>query len=178
MNRIPHILGAPLLAAALSAPAWAGPGHDHDHDEAPAAAGPALPRFVAQSELFELVGVLEGKQLTLYLDLAASNEPVTQAELELEIGGAKHKAQAQADGSFRIELPQALQPGLTPVTATVSTADEADLLAGELDLHGDDHAHEAGAFNWKPWAGGLLAAAVGAGVFWARRGKTGYGSAA
>lgn len=173
MNRIPHLLGAPLLAAALFAPAWAGPGHDHSHDEAPAAAGPALPRFAAQSELFELVGVLEGKQLTLYLDLAASNEPVTKAELELEIGGTKYKAQAQTDGSFRIELPQALQPGLIPVTATVSTADEADLLAGELDLHADEHTHEASALRWKPWAGAALALGVGGLVFWLRRGKTG-----
>lgn len=178
MNRILRFLSAPLLAAALFAPAWAGPGHDHG-DEAPASAsGPALPRFAAQSELFELVGVLEGKQLTLFLDLARSNEPVTQAELELDIGGAKHKAQAQADGSFRIELAQAPQPGLIPITATISTSDDADLLAGELDLHGDEHAQEAPHGHWKPWAGGLLVAGVGALVFWVRRRQTGTGSAA
>ena len=32
------------------------------------AAGTALPRFAAVSETFELVGVLDGKQVTLYLD--------------------------------------------------------------------------------------------------------------
>ena len=50
------ILAALMLSAAW--PAWAGEGHDHG--DAPAAmAGPALPRFTAVSELFELVGVLD-----------------------------------------------------------------------------------------------------------------------
>ena len=62
-------LPAALCAAAILAasPAWAGPGHDHG-DAAPAAVGQALPRFSAVSETFELVGVLSGKQITLYLD--------------------------------------------------------------------------------------------------------------
>ena len=78
-----------LLGLLVALSATAGPGHDHDHDhDAPAATAPAaLPRFAASSELFELVGVLDGKTLTLYLDRAATNEPLTQAALELELGG-------------------------------------------------------------------------------------------
>jgi len=59
---------AALLAVVLffaSAAARAGDGHDHG-EAAAAAAGPALSRFTASSELFELVGVLKGRQLTLY----------------------------------------------------------------------------------------------------------------
>ena len=60
-------LPAALCAAAIlaSSPAWAGPGHDHG-DAAPAAVGQALPRFSAMSETFELVGVLNGKQIRSY----------------------------------------------------------------------------------------------------------------
>ena len=55
-------LAVVLLGNAL--PAIAGDGHDHG-DAAPAATGTALPRFAAVSETFELVGVLDGKQVTL-----------------------------------------------------------------------------------------------------------------
>ncbi len=164
-----------LLALFALAPAWAGPGHDHDHDhDAPApAAGPALPRFAAASELFELVGVLDGQRLTLYLDAAATNEPVTQAEIELEIGALKLKAQAQADGSFQATLAQPLPAGVLPVTATVTTASDADLLAGELNLHTDaPHAEEAAHGHGLRWALlGLGLTALLGGAAWLRRGR-------
>ncbi|WP_374434051.1 hypothetical protein [Inhella sp.] len=161
-----HLLIA--LALLLVHPAWAGPGHDHDHDhDAPLASAPAQPRFVASSELFELVGVLDGKALTLYLDRADSNEPVTAATLELELAGAKLKPQPQADGSFRAELAAVPAAGVHPITATVRAGEDADLLAGELDLHADGHdEHEH--FNWQRaglWIGlgllGLLGAVAG-----------------
>jgi hypothetical protein len=91
-----HLLAALSLAVLLlgtSMSATAGEGHDHG-DAAPAAAGTALPRFAAVSETFELVGVLDGKQVTLYLDRFADNAPVRGAKIELEIAGAKFNAQA------------------------------------------------------------------------------------
>ena len=86
---------------ALAAPlAWAGDGHDHG--EAPAAtAGPASPRFTATSETFELVGVVNGKQLTLYLDRYADGSPVKDAKLELELGGVKVPVEPHAGESSR-----------------------------------------------------------------------------
>ena len=84
------ILLGPDLARA------AGDDHGHDHGgSTPAATGPGLPRFAAVSELFELVGVLNGKQITLYLDRAADNSPVTEARIEIEIGGKKFVAQTR-----------------------------------------------------------------------------------
>lgn len=139
----------------------AGPGHDHG--DAPAAAtGPALPRFTASSELFELVGVLDGKKLTVYLDHAPSNEPVKDAKLDLEIGNQKVTLAAHDVGEFEATLAAELKPGVYPITATVNTAKETDLLAGELDWHGEEKAAEPAArFHWETyakWAG----AAVGA----------------
>lgn len=160
----------PLAAGFLLAALWmavmpAQAGEGHDHGEAPtAAAGPALPRFSAGSELFELVGVLNGKQLTLYLDHTASNAPVKDAKLELELGGRKLSPKAHGEGEFELTLDEAPQAGVTPVTATVSTASETDLLAGELDIHEDAHADEAHVHSWKEWAlwgaGGVLALAA------------------
>ncbi len=75
-------LGIALMLGVIALGARAGDGHDHG-DAPPAASGPALPRFAAVSDLFELVGVLDGKRLTLYLDHAADNRPVKDAKLEL-----------------------------------------------------------------------------------------------
>ncbi len=52
--------------------AWAGEGHDHG--DAPAAAtGTAAPRLTSHSDLFELVGMVEGNEMKIYLDCLCCN---------------------------------------------------------------------------------------------------------
>ena len=152
--KLPQTLAALLVAATfLGSPAWAGEGHDHG-DAAPAAVGQALPRFSAVSETFELVGVLSGKQITLYLDRFADNSPVRGAQIELEIGGAKFKAEKQGEDEYEVLLPEAPKPGVLPVTATITAGNETDLLAGELDIHEEAHTEEAVATHaWTETAG-------------------------
>jgi len=161
----PHTLAALLVATVLAvAPAWAGEGHDHG-DTAPAVVGQALPRFSAVSETFELVGVLSGKQITLYLDRFADNSPVRDAQIELEIGGAKFKAEKQGEDEYEVVLPEAPKPGLLPVTATVTAGNEADLLAGELDIHEAAHADEAAhTHSWTEYAGWAAAGIAALGL--------------
>ncbi|WP_066338671.1 hypothetical protein [Azohydromonas lata] len=167
------VLAAALALLAVPA-AQAGDGHDHG-DALPAVTGPALPRFAAVSEDFELVGVVNGTQLTLYLDHADSNSPVKDAQLEVEIGGQKIKAQPHAEGEFEATLAQPLQPGATPVTATITAGAVTDLLAGELDLHADEHAEQGDAGHGQravAWAAGALGA-LGAVAWGWRRYATG-----
>lgn len=149
-----HSLAALIAAAAfVVCPAWAGEGHDHG-DAAPAVVGQALPRFSAVSETFELVGVLGGRQITLYLDRFADNSPVRGAQIELEIAGAKFKAEAVGEDTYTVVLPTAPKPGVLPVTATVTAGSDADLLAGELDLHEEAHAEPAAhTHSWTEYAG-------------------------
>ena len=110
MNR-PSTWSALFVAAFLvSAPARADEGHDHG-DAGPAVSGEALPRFTAESETFELVGVLRGKQITLYLDRFADNSPVPGAQIELEIAGAKFTADQRGDATYEVVLPEAPAPG-------------------------------------------------------------------
>lgn len=84
-----------LIAAALVAVAITPSGAVRargSHDEATPRAGvaPASPRLLAESETFELVGVLEnGTTLRLWLDRWANNAPVPDARIELEIGSTK-----------------------------------------------------------------------------------------
>ena len=147
------IAGASLLAGLYSPLALADAGHSHD---APAttAAAPAIPRFAAVSELFEVVGTANGTQLALYLDRFADNAPVSGATLEVSVGEAAVAMKEVAAGEFQGTLAQALDPGVTPVTVTVQAGDEADLLAGDFDVHAEAaqaHAHR----DWRallPWA--------------------------
>lgn len=143
------------LALCLHAPAaLSGPGHDHGEEAAPQSAGPDAPRFAATSELFELVGVLDGDLLTLYLDHAGSNAPVEDAELEFELGPDTLAVEPVAPGTFGVHLPAEPAEGEYAVVATVITADAADVLAGTLDVHhaaetaADEHGH---AEQWLPW---------------------------
>ena len=137
-------------------------GEGHDHGEAPvAASGSALPRFAATSDLFELVGVLNGKKLALYLDRTENNSPVKDARLELEIGGAKIAVKRVGEGEFEAELAALPSQGPLTVTATVIAGNDADLLAGELDIHLVAHGPEAGS-AWSSrviagWGAGALA---------------------
>lgn len=150
-------LGWMALGVLNVSPAIAGEGHDHG--EAPVATGgPALPRFTAVSETFELVGVVNGKQITLYLDRFADGSPVKDARLELELGGTKVPVAPHAEGEFEATLPEALKTGVVPVAVTVIAGDETDLLAGELDVHDEAAAAPAAdaddRMRYAMWAGG------------------------
>lgn len=157
---LPLFPGALLVASTLFAfAALAGEGHDHG-GAAPTTVGEAVPRFSAESETFELVGVLSGKQITLYLDRFADNSPVRDAQIELEIGGAKFKAEKHGEDEYEVVLPEAPKPGVLPITVTVTAGKEADLLAGELDIHEEAHT-DAAAPSWTrhaAWAAAGLAA--------------------
>jgi hypothetical protein len=151
-----HLTTALACAALFVLPAsmaMAGEGHDHG-DSAPAASSTALPRFAAVSEAFELVGVLSGKQLTLYLDRYDDNAPVPDAQIELEIAGLKFKAEKHGEAVYEVVLKEEPKEGVLAITATVMAGKETDLLAGELDIHPAAHAPAATpARSWQRWAG-------------------------
>lgn len=158
-----------LLWLALPLATQAGEGHDHG--EAPAATGgPALPRFSAVSETFELVGVINGTNVTLYLDRTDNNAPVKDAKLELEIGGNKIAVTQHGEGEYEATVSNLPKTGQLPVSATVIAGNETDLLAGELDLHTDSNSTSAHAHSWKEYAlwTGIAAVALGA-LGWAVR---------
>ena len=132
-------------------------GHDHGAP-APTDASAGQPRFNAVSETFELVGVLNGKQLTLYLDRASDNSPVKNAQLELEVGGVKVDAKPQGEGEFRATLAQELKVGVTAVAATVLAGQESDLLAADLEIRSNAPAGDtASKLPWKQYGAWLMA---------------------
>jgi len=155
-----------FVASSLFPTAWAAGDHGA---EAPATAGAVTsPRISSHSELFELVGVVESGELKIYLDRYASNEPVTDAKIEIEAGAAKGIAAPQADGSYSFKHELLGQPGTLAVSFVVEAGKDTDLLAGDLvitDPHAeDDHAGAARPWlRWTAYAGAaLLLAALAA----------------
>jgi hypothetical protein len=80
-------------------PVWAGPGAhgpNGEHLDTPlASSGPSAdsaPRFEAQTELFEVVGRLQGGELSLLIDRFETNEPVLKAMVEVASGAVTAQA--------------------------------------------------------------------------------------
>jgi hypothetical protein len=146
----------------------------HDHGAAPApVVGSVAPRFEARTDLFELVGVLAGEDFVIYLDRADSNAPVEVAELEIESGAFKVKAQRADGGSYRIKAGPLAAAGRHALTVTVQAGDDADLLTATFDnasAKAMPGTPPAAAVAW-PWlAGGAVLLAAGlAGMLRRRR---------
>ena len=130
------IKGCAVAASALFVTfAVAGDGHDHGEAK-PSAAGPALPRFTVQSDLFEAVGVLGKDELVVYIDRAATNEPLVNAEVELASTGIKQIGKFEAKlGEYHFDAKPFAKAGEYPITLTVKAGADSDLLAGDLDVY-------------------------------------------
>jgi len=164
-----------FIAFNFFAPVWAGGDHGA---EAPTASAVTSPRISSHSDLFELVGVVENSEMKIYLDRYASNEPVTDAKIEVEAGAAKGAAIPQADGSYSFKHEVLGQPGTLAMSFVVAAGKDTDLLAGDLVI-ADPHAEDdhAGAnrpwLRWAAYAGAaLLLVATAIAALRRRRGKT------
>jgi hypothetical protein len=133
------------------------------HDDVPkvSAAKDAAPRSEAQTDLFELVAVPGNGQLTIFLDRFASNEPLSDAKVEVESGNWKAVALAAGNGIYRVNAPQFANPGSYPLQLSVQAGADADLIATTLVV-AEPANSEAGAAShgsgWIWWSVGGLAA--------------------
>jgi hypothetical protein len=189
----------PLLALALggfaatasASPGAHGPNGEHlDTKQGGAAAVSTAPRLDAKSELFELVARLDGGEFSILIDNFATNEPVLEANVEVESGSLKAKARFHADlGDYAVDDPAMLKllsaPGEHPVVITVLAGEQTDLLDGVLRVgpgqvleaahghsHGDGHADDHGhGISWWRWViGGFIVLVLA--VSWKWRNKT------
>jgi len=146
-----------LLGLLLLQPTFAHEGHDHGEEPKLPVAQDQAPRFEAVSEEFELVGVVQGQVLTLYLDRFASNAPVEKAMVELETGARKVLARETEAGVYRLDLADA-KPGRHALVFTVQAGESSDLLTANLDIPAPKPPAAAAAFDWRRlgWAGLVL----------------------
>lgn len=89
-----------LSFSPITAPVNAHEGHDHG--DAPRTLAPVAPRGEARAENFELVAVLSNGEIVVYLDRFETNEPITNAEIEVLTPDGSQNAFAKADGTYRL----------------------------------------------------------------------------
>lgn len=138
-----------------------------DHGSPPLAVNQAVaPRAATGTEEFEVVVIKEDKQLVLYIDQTATNEPVVGATVEVDGGGVTGKAAESAPGVYAIAVPT-LAPAKHALTISIETGDSADLLTATLDVTAPqvdvEHAH-----GWSDWLVRTSAGLLGlvAGTLW------------
>ncbi len=126
------VVVATVALLAVTSAAFGHGGEDHGAPP-PAISQDVAPRAQAATEEFEVVAALEGKQLVVYVDRFASNEPVANAKVEVEGAGLKGLASQSAPGTYVINLAAAMPPAKHALTISIEAGDTADLLTTTLD---------------------------------------------
>lgn len=145
-----------LLCACVAAlPLVFGSAFAHEgHDEAPATRSQApglAPRVAAASPDLELLAVWQEGKLLIYLDRFETNEPVSDATVEIESGLNQATAAPAGAGIYQTSAPWLARPGRYPMVFTVRAKELADLLNGTLEIPeraaaaGSTHMHEVDA---------------------------------
>ena len=164
-----------IVALALYAVMLSAFGHGDEDHGAPAAAisQGVAPRAVAATEDFELVAVLEGQHLVVYVDRYASNEPVANARIEVEGAGLMAPAAEAAPGTYVMDLAAPMPPARHALTISVEAGDSADLLYATLDtsLAAPGAAHVHGRGEWIVWASAVLLLLAGGALLAVRRSR-------
>lgn len=155
------------LAFALSTSTAGAHGNDdHEHSAPLTNTTSVAPRATAQTEEFELVAVLQGKHLVIYLDRFDTNMAVFGAVLEVESQGKwKAIAKETEPGVYIVDLAQGAMEstGKYPLTFSLQTEDSSDVLAASLEIAEEEEAHEHGrdGIAWWKW---LVAVSSGLGL--------------
>lgn len=135
------------LAAALllicSVEAQAHGDADHDHGPPAAAVAGSRPRIAVQSEAYQLVGVLDRGQLTVYLDRFADNAPVTGATIEVTIGDEPVAAERNAEGTYAVKSKRLETAGEVEMVFAITAPEGDDLLIGQLAIPTPQTPHAA-----------------------------------
>jgi membrane fusion protein, heavy metal efflux system len=125
------------MAAVLLGPSVspAHEGHDDDDSARTALTSSTYPRVTAQSELYEVVGILKGDRLLIYLDRVATNEPITDAKVRVTIGDSEAIDAAPAEnGTYAVSSPRLTGTGSVEVIFAITANNADDLLVGAMTL--------------------------------------------
>jgi RND family efflux transporter MFP subunit len=134
LRRLQAIFAGLGLLTVFTSAAIAHEGHDHGAPP-PAAVTTSSPRVTAQSDAYELVGILRGERLALYLDRFATNEPATDARITVTVGGDQDvDALPAPDGTYAVTSPKFAGEGPLELIFSVTAPGGDDLLIGTLQL--------------------------------------------
>ncbi len=120
-----------LCLTLLAGAAAAHQGHDHGAPPPPVT-NTIAPRIDASSNDFEIVAIARGDRLRLYLDTFRTNEPVRDAEIEIDTAAGTLKAVPDRDGAYEVVAPWLLRPGTYDLAITVQASGLVDVLTATL----------------------------------------------
>lgn len=109
-------------------------GHDHGDNEKSAVVSSAFPRVTARSDLYEVVGILKNGELSIFIDDAVSNEPVTDAKLQVTIGDAAAVDAERAPDGYTVALSDPHRTGSVEVIFAINARKGDDLLVDSFTL--------------------------------------------
>lgn len=145
-----------LLVAIAFAPAFQARAHEGDvHQPAAPIAQTGLPTLVTSSESYELVAVLDGKQLTIYLDRFTDNSPVTDANIGVAIGEETVVAERNPEGTYGVSSNLFSGRGFIELVFDIRAPEADDLLIGKLWLPSEP-AKPSGTTAWYERASSAL----------------------
>jgi len=125
----------------------AGPGHDHGGSQ-DLHVGIVMPRFFAESELYEVVGVITDKKLTIYLDRFETNEAVNNADIQVDFDDQSLRLSPKSEGIYEGTFSKQLSPKEMAVSVLIKVGDESDILITTYD--GTAKSSKA-IFGWLVW---------------------------
>ncbi len=159
LRRLQLAFAAALIVLVSAAAAHEG----HDHGAPPPAVVTATsPRLATHSDAYELVGILRGDKLTIYLDDYATNAPITDAAVAVTIGGDEEaEAKPASDGTYVLSSPRFLGSGPLELIFAVAAPSGDDLLIGTIEL---PPSQQGGAVAAAPSTRDRLAAFLGVGT--------------
>ena len=94
----------------------------------------AQPRVPIHSEQYELVGVLRGPWLDVYLDRFGTNEPVTGAKIAVTISDEETTAEPSPGGTYKVASAKFAGSGRLELVFAITAPSGDDLLIGTLAL--------------------------------------------
>src|SRR4051794_23183747 len=94
----------------------------------------AQPRVSIHSEQYELVGVLRGPWLDVYLDRFGTNEPVTGAKIAVTISDEETTAEPSPGGTYKVASAKFAGSGRLELVFAITAPSGDDLLIGTLAL--------------------------------------------
>ena len=153
-----------VMAIVVAAPLLAHEGEDHGAPTV-SPSSTVAPRTQTSSDDFELVAVLKDDKLVVYLDRYATNEPVENADIELDVGAVKIKPKVLPKGIYEFAAETFIAPGKYSLVFTIVAGETTDLLDAVLEGGADANLleHSRAWTTWTIWGG---AAAFALGVFW------------
>jgi membrane fusion protein, heavy metal efflux system len=128
-------LGLLLMLAAFFGASLAAAHEGHDHGAPPPPVSVTIaPRADASSADFELVAIARGAKVRIYLDTFRGNEPVRDADIEIDGPAGTVKASPTSDGAYMIDAPWLSRPGNYDLALTVQAGGLIDILTATLAI--------------------------------------------